>query len=99
MEIHKKAKVQQGIQGKGGFRGDQRATDGQRNCLGGLPQGIRLGSRFTALLEDFFEFYNLERPEPGSPKTKGFWGGNQSHQGRTPAEVHFGPNPIQGLAA
>jgi len=50
-------------------------------------------------LKTYFEFYNLERPEPGSPKTKGFWGGNQSHQGRTSAEVHFGPNPIQGLAA
>ena len=37
-------------------------------------------------LKAYFEFYNLERP-------------HQSHQGRTPAEVHFGPNPLQGLAA
>ena len=37
-------------------------------------------------LKSYFEFYNFERP-------------HQSHQGRTPAEVHFGQNPIQGLAA
>ena len=37
-------------------------------------------------LKDYFEFYNFERP-------------HQSHQGRTPAEVHFGLNPSQGMAA
>jgi len=37
-------------------------------------------------LKVYFEFYNFERP-------------HQSHQGRTPAEVHFGQNPIQDLAA
>jgi len=37
-------------------------------------------------LKSYFEFYNFERP-------------HQSHQGRTPAEVHLGQSSNQGLAA